>query len=165
MKVAVVNDSGIKVNCRNVRQLAGFFLLRAARRVDCPWGDISLVLSNNSGIQAINNTFLGHDYPTDVISFAYDPVPGESAPLSGEIVVNVELAIQLGARFRGANRELALYIAHGCDHLTGADDATPTQRRRMRARELRWVGTAAKMGLLEGLLRNSEVRIQNPGQE
>jgi probable rRNA maturation factor len=161
MKVAIVNDSGLKVDCRRVRQLAGFFLLRAsrtkdgpagrrgvsARSKDCPWGEISLVLSNDSGIHSINRDFLGHDYPTDVISFAYDPVPGESTAISGEIVVNVELAVRLGARFGGPERELALYIAHGCDHLTGADDATTPQRRRMRARELRWLKEAEELGL------------------
>lgn len=152
MNIAVVNDSGIRVNCRRVRQLAGFFLRRAYRLVGCQWGEISLVLSNDSGIQAINRDFLGHDCPTDVISFAYAPVPGESAAISGEIVVNVELAVRLGTRFGGAERELALYIAHGCDHLTGADDATPPQRIRMRARELRWLKSAQQQGIFQNLL-------------
>jgi len=152
MNIAVVKDSGVQVNSHKVRQMADLFLVKASRIGQCLWEEISLALTNDSGIHAVNRTFLNHDYPTDVISFSYKPMPGESGAISGEIVVNVELAIRLGKHFKGAERELALYIAHGCDHLTGADDATGSQRRRMRARELRWVKAAEKQGLLEGLL-------------
>ena len=152
MNIAVVNDSGVRSNCRKVRKVATLFLEKASRLGKCQWGEISLVLSDDSGIQDVNSSFLNHDCPTDVISFAYQPMPGDSSAISGEIIVNLELAIRLGARFRGAERELALYIAHGCDHLTGADDATVSQRRRMRARELRWIKAAEQRGLLEGLL-------------
>jgi len=54
-------------------------------------------------------------------------------------------------RAGGPDRELALYLAHGCDHLAGADDATPRQRAAMRRRELRWLRAAAHADLLMGL--------------
>ena len=47
-----------------------------------------------------------------------------------------------------ADRELALYLAHGCDHLTGADDATPAGRARMRRRELGWLRELALTRLI-----------------
>jgi ssRNA-specific RNase YbeY (16S rRNA maturation enzyme) len=37
------------------------------------------------------------------------------------------------------NAELALYIAHGFDHLSGADDDTPARRAAMRRTEMRWL--------------------------
>ena len=43
-------------------------------------------------------------------------------------------------------------IAHGIDHLSGADDATPRERRRMHRRELRWLERAHQLGLLGTLL-------------
>ncbi|MBQ3810327.1 MAG: hypothetical protein II839_05855, partial [Kiritimatiellae bacterium] len=38
-----------------------------------------------------------------------------------------------------ADAELALYLAHGFDHLAGSDDATAAGYRAMRRRELRWL--------------------------
>ncbi len=152
MNISIVNDSGIKANCRQIKKVTLLFLGKASRVGKCQWDDISLVLTNNSRIQIVNRDFLKHDNPTDVISFNYQPMPGEANPVSGELFVNVELAVRLGKRFKTPEQELALYIAHGCDHLAGADDATPQQRRRMRARELRWVKDAHQRGLLEGLL-------------
>ena len=112
-----------------------------------PWGEISIVLVDDKGSREVNAAHLGHDYPTDVISFNYDHVPGVSGTgLCGEIVVNVQQAIRTGARWQGTAYELALYLAHGCDHLAGEDDATPAQRRRMRRRELRWLAMARKSG-------------------
>ena len=58
-----------------------------------------------------------------------------------EIIVNAERAWLAGSRRRGwsPSRELALYIAHGCDHLNDERDTTPAGRRRMRRRELHWL--------------------------
>jgi len=49
--------------------------------------------------------------------------------------------------------ELALYLAHGIDHLTGATDDSPLARRRMRTREMNWVRSAERRGLLHDLLQ------------
>ncbi len=102
-----------------------------------------MVLVDDGASREINRAHLGHDYATDVISFSFDPIPGDTECGScGEIVVNVEQAERLGHRYGGFARELALYIAHGCDHLSGEDDKTPAQRQRMRRRELRWLKEA-----------------------
>ena len=101
---------------------------------------VSVVLVDNKESLRINQAHLGHGYATDVISFNFDPIPGEpESGMCGEIVVNVEQACRLGKRYGGPDHELALYIAHGCDHLSGEDDNTPARRQRMRRRELRWV--------------------------
>jgi ssRNA-specific RNase YbeY (16S rRNA maturation enzyme) len=76
---------------------------------------------------------------TDVISQAYLPIPGVSGP-TAELVINLQRAIELGSRRPGGpTAELALYLAHGIDHLAGHDDDTPAARRSMRRRELRWL--------------------------
>lgn len=152
MNLAVVNDSGVRVDVTNARRLAAFFLEKAARLAGHGWHEVSLVIRDDSGMETVNRAFLNHDGPTDVISFAYDALPGEAAAAaSGEIMVNAAMALRLGRRFGGPGRELALYIAHGCDHLAGADDHTPAMRRRMRSRDLRWVRQAKAAGLLESL--------------
>lgn len=149
MEITVTNSQKlITIPAKQVRKLAHFFLQQgpADRRIS--WSQVSVVLVDDAGSQAINAAHLGHDYPTDVISFRYEPVPGEvDDGACGEIIVNVAMAIRIGPRWGGWPRELALYLAHGCDHLGGADDASRTQRLSMRRRERRWLALAREAGL------------------
>lgn len=147
-RVLVANrQKALKVEKSGIQKLVSFFLHKSARRTGLHWGEVSVVLVNDRESREVNRVSLGHDYPTDVISFNFDPLPGEDAgACNGEIVVNAERALSLGKRHGGANRELTLYLAHGCDHLSGADDATPEQRMTMRRRELRWMKEAGEKG-------------------
>lgn len=149
MNIAIAQTRGAgRIHPGAIKKLVSFFLQKATRRTGIRWGDISILLANDRESQRINKAHLGHDYETDVISFNFDPVPGDSDPLShGEIVVNVEYAQRMGRRYAGGDREVALYLAHGCDHLSGEDDATPATRLRMRRRELRWLSDAKAQGL------------------
>jgi probable rRNA maturation factor len=144
MNVSVINrQKRWAVKEAKLRRLTEFFLLKAGKRAGIVWGDVSVVLVDDKESRAINKAHLGHDYATDVISFNFDPIPGDPATgTCGEIIVNVEQAHRLGRRYGGTARELALYIAHGCDHLSGENDKTPAQRQRMRKRELRWLREA-----------------------
>ncbi len=110
---------------------------------------------DDAGITGINEALLDHEGPTDVIAVRYDAIPGEDqSGTVAELYVNVERAVQLARRGWPAGRELALYLAHGCDHLAGEDDATPDQKAQMRRRELKWLREAEKAGYnLEALLR------------
>ncbi len=101
------------------------------------WTELTVILTDDPGSQAANRACFGHDYATDVITQAYAPMPGDDG-WTGDIVVNVQRACQAGA---GARRqyELALFLAHGCDHLTGGMDDTPVRRRQMIRREGRWL--------------------------
>ena len=105
------------------------------------WREISIVLMDDAGIKRVNRDHLASAEVTDVISFNYDPMPGDHGLYSAEVIVNVERAAEEGERGHawGASRELALYIAHGCDHLTGESDNNDAGRLRMRRRERRWL--------------------------
>jgi len=96
------------------------------------------LLTDDDGITQYNREFFGKDRPTDVISFRGEPVPGEDGT-TGDLIVNVERAVQEGPRHDGIDAELVLYIAHGFDHLSGADDDTPVRRAAMRRTEIRWI--------------------------
>jgi rRNA maturation RNase YbeY len=128
------------------------FLMARARRADPArdWGELHVILTDNTGILDYNRASFGRDTVTDVITMTYAPAPGMPG-WSGELIVNAELARELGPRYGGAGRELALYLAHGCNHLTGGLDDTPDERRQMRRRELRWLAAAAKAGLIAPL--------------
>jgi len=108
---------------------------------DIRWADISLVLMDNQGMKELNCRYLSRDEATDVISFRYNPVPGDSDGFSGEVFVNIEEALAIGARRKNTtpNDELALYIAHGLNHLSGAVDTDDKSRRAMRRRERKWL--------------------------
>ena len=131
---------------------------RVERRApDRPWESVDLVLLDDAGIEPVHETQFGKRGPTDVISFAYPPLPGGGG-WRGEILVNAEAALREGAARRGAARELALYIAHGFDHLSGADDADPADRRRMRRRELAWLKQYERSDALDALAEANAVR-------
>lgn len=110
-----------------------------------------MILLDDAGMQALNRQYFQKDRPTDVISFRYAAVPGVAGP-AGEVLVNVDRAVQVGPRHQGISPELALYIAHGVNHLSGVDDATPAERAAMRRTERRWLKAAAAKGLIEGLV-------------
>src|SRR5689334_2364041 len=78
-------------------------------------GSVSLALVDDPTIHELNNRFLSHDEPTDVLSFALEERPGY---LEGEIIVSGDTAVSSGRRFGWpANDELLLYAIHGTLHL------------------------------------------------
>ena len=106
--------------------------------------EISIALVDDAEIHEINRDFLGHDYPTDVISFLLDSdgptgkqVPrGAGRTIGGEIVLSTETAIREAQRFGWtAREECGLYVVHGLLHLCGYDDLLPGEKRIMRRRE------------------------------
>ncbi|MFO7937420.1 MAG: rRNA maturation RNase YbeY [Kiritimatiellia bacterium] len=121
-----------------VRQLAAM----AQRDSGCiiPWNEISVYLMNDETIEPVHRAVQGLEGSTDVITQRYEPVPGEPEGLTGEIFVNLQCAVHEGERQGwGSDKELALYIAHGCDHLTDAEDLSEEGFRTMRSRELAWL--------------------------
>ena len=131
-------------------------LLALATRKGQPreWDEVTVVLADDAGIEAVNRLHLSRRGATDVISFNYLPLPGDSKGHCGEIIVNVQCAVERTSSGKSwdASKELALYIAHGFDHLTGGRDATSRQRAQMRRAELVWLKEAESFGLVKGLV-------------
>jgi probable rRNA maturation factor len=99
------------------------------RRYSFPLRELSIALVDDATIAALNQQFLNHAGPTDVISFDL----GDDL---GEIIVSAERAVIVARRHRlPPHAELALYLVHGLLHLAGLDDRTPAQRRSMRRAE------------------------------
>jgi probable rRNA maturation factor len=95
---------------------------------------VSLAVVDDATIREVNRRHLGHDWPTDVVTF---PLSGPGDPeLAGEVVVSAEMAAAT-AREAGvpAWDELALYVVHGLLHLCGHDDTDDASRAAMRRRE------------------------------
>jgi probable rRNA maturation factor len=85
----------------------------------------------------VNETYLRHEGSTDVITFNYCD---GSRPewMGGEIFVCVPEAVSQALRFRTSwQSEVVRYIVHAVLHLSGHDDQTPGQRRKMKREENR----------------------------
>ncbi|QHI68853.1 rRNA maturation RNase YbeY [Tichowtungia aerotolerans] len=140
MKTTLINNqTGIRINLPKLRRLTNKLadcLVQADP--DTEWSEVSVLLTDDDGIIPANREYFGKNRPTDVISFRCEPVPGEGGT-TGDLIVNVECALREGPAHDGPDAELALYIAHGFDHLSGADDNTPQKRAAMRRTEKRWL--------------------------
>lgn len=113
----------------------------AASDQGCRCGQIGLRLCSDASIHEINRTHLGHDYPTDVISFGYELAPPS---VEGELIVSGDTAIQKAGELVAATSgqwtvedELLLYIIHGVLHIAGMDDHDAADREAMRQAEQR----------------------------
>lgn len=128
------------LNLPAVRRLATLLFIRAMRLAPTMnWSSVTLVLTDDTGIAGYKEAAFGYREITDVVTLVYEPSPADP-DFEGEVFVNVERAFSRPCRRNWSPaRELALYIAHGFDHLTGADDQTTDERLRMRRRELQWI--------------------------
>lgn len=111
---------------------------------------------DDAGIAQVNRALLDHAGPTDVITARYLAVPGEEEGDIAELYINVERAVHLATARWPAGRELALYLAHGCDHLAGEVDDTLPRQTRMRRRELKWLRDAANADLSLSLIKGGK---------
>ncbi len=103
---------------------------------------ISVAVVDDAAISKLNEEFLHHQGPTDVLSFVLEQGDGL---LEGEVVVSAETAQRTAPQFGwSAAEELLLYVIHGTLHLAGYDDATPQQQATMRDRETEYL---ARLGI------------------
>ena len=105
--------------------------------------ELSICFVSTSEITRLNQTFLQHAGPTDVITFDYSD-PSRPQHLSGDIVICMEQAISQARRFRTAwQSELVRYIIHGLLHLMGYDHETDAEAEEMEAIERAALGRLA----------------------
>ena len=128
---------------REVIAAARFFAERSRARVGGTWHDVVVHLVRDTASDALHRAIMGVAGATDVITQAYDAVPPEEPGLYGELFVNTDQALRAAPKKKGwsAAKELLLYVAHGMDHLSGADDHAEADYNRMRRRELKWLNS------------------------
>jgi probable rRNA maturation factor len=97
-----------------------------------PDGEVSVVLTSDETVAALNGQFRGVPEPTDVLSFsAREPTPGfvapaEAAAYLGDVVIAVPFTCRQAAESgREPAGELRLMVVHGLLHLLGYDHADP----------------------------------------
>ncbi len=95
-------------------------------------GDISYIFCSDEKILEVNQTYLQHDYYTDIITFDYS----EGNKINGDLFISIDTvrsnAEQFGTKYY---EELQRIIIHGILHLCGINDKTPEEREIMTLRE------------------------------
>ena len=104
---------------------------------------VTIAFVDNAHIHRLNNQFLNHDEPTDVLTFPSSP-PG-AKKLEGDIAIGMEIAREYAAdRGHEVKLELLLYVVHGCLHLCGYTDTDDESAAEMRVKERQYL---AQLGL------------------
>ena len=129
-----LNKSGLKA-------AAEFFAAKSGARIGVPFRAVTVILQDDAFSAEVHEAINGAKGPTDVITQRYDAMPGEVEGIYGELYVNTDQALRVAPKRRGWSpaEELLLYVAHGMDHLSGADDLKPKDYDKMRRRELGWL--------------------------
>lgn len=129
IQIEIVDEQqGVAVSLPELRAAAAEVLRAEGHRS----AEVSIAVVDNAAMQALNRRYLDHDWPTDVLSFAFD----EAGSLSGEVILNAELAAEVAEKYGWTESdELLLYLVHGLLHLCGYDDGDAASQGRMRRRE------------------------------
>ena len=136
------------------REAAGLIKKAIRRALDAEGVDvpcqISVMLTDDEGIRAVNSEFRGVDRATDVLSFPLNELtPGKFDPdecerdldtgavMLGDMMISLERCAQQGEEFgHGFNREVQYLTVHSVLHLLGYDHVDEGEmKRQMRARE------------------------------
>jgi probable rRNA maturation factor len=108
--------------------------IAAAAELGASAGDVSVVLTGDDAIRALNKQWRGIDKPTNVLSFPASK-PDAKAPL-GDIVIAYEtLAREAAAEGKPLPHHLAHLAVHGFLHLIGYDHETDSDAEKMEALE------------------------------
>lgn len=120
-------------------------MLRAADTVGKIYGvenaELSVTLTTDEKIHALNKKYRGIDRATDVLSFAFresdEPeILGETVEILGDIIISIERAENQAAEFgHSFLREIIFLEVHGLLHLLGYDHIDDADRIEMEAEQ------------------------------
>jgi probable rRNA maturation factor len=161
-----------KINLHLLKQIADDLLvgLKIAE------AELEINLVAEPEMTQLNEKFLRHKGPTDVITFDYGfgiPLSGGFPPkhpgrtnrpkpelqtLHGEVFICVDEAVRQARQFRTSwQSEVVLYLVHGVLHLLGHDDSRVGERRKMKREENRLVRRLSRRFSLAQLARAAKL--------
>lgn len=118
--------------------------------------ELTIVITGDDQIQALNRQYRGVDSPTDVLAFGqataeaqFAAIPGAPAYLGDVIISYPRADMQARSGGHSAMDELLLLVVHGVLHLLGHDHAARGQKRKMWASQenvLRELGVQIRAG-------------------
>ena len=137
MKIQIENrQSRFKIEKKKIRgTVAGILKL-----MDCPDKEVSIVLTDDENIQALNKTYLGRDKTTNVISFSLQE--GEygniNPQLLGDVVISLDTAQKDALKGNlTLDQEIDFLLIHGILHLLGYnhENTSSAETRKMKEKE------------------------------
>ena len=85
----------------------------------------------------LNSRYRGRDYPTNVLSFPFEPPPGITVPLLGDLVICAPVVLrEAQEQGKSSRSHWAHMVIHGMLHLQGYDHEDETEAEAMEALEV-----------------------------
>lgn len=136
-EIDVQNEANFPVEAHHLQHAAKTVLMQHDVAADSA---LTVVITTNEAVQALNLQHRKIDAPTDVLSFPADPLPPElaedEAPYLGDLVIAFPYAKAQAEREKHVLMDsLALLVVHGTLHLLGYDHDTPEKRAEMWAEQ------------------------------
>lgn len=94
---------------------------------------LNVIFCTDDALLLINREFLNHDFYTDIITF---PFSSKDQAVEAELYISVD-RVKENAKKQGVSfsTELHRVLFHGCLHLTGYNDKSSQQIKKIRERE------------------------------
>lgn len=141
-QIEIQNEAAYPVDLALLQQAA---LIALTQQTAQPDSSLTLVITDDQAITALNRQYRGVDSPTDVLSFPADQPQlfDNDSPYLGDIITAYPYAVQQAQREGHAvDDSLALLVVHGVLHLLGFDHDTVENRAAM------WQAQAAVLNAL-----------------
>ena len=121
-------------------------IARLLQHVGHPAAELTLVITDDVAVQALNREYRGVDAPTDVLSFAAQEEASDAPALAdlpaelaaeltnylGDVIIAYPYATRQAAHYQNSiAAELRLLAVHGVLHLLGYDHATADEEAAM----------------------------------
>lgn len=151
LDVDVQNEREFQIDARALVQAAQRVLALHPALAEQP-SELTIVITGDEEIAALNRQFRGVDAPTDVLSFPADAPPIAIEGMAhywGDLIIAYPYAAEQARREgHGLIDSLRLLVVHGTLHLLGYDHDTPEQHERMwsaQADALRALGVSTEI--------------------
>ncbi len=131
-EIEVLNEAGYEVDEARLQAVAVTTLSRQNADEN---SSLTIAITDDAAVTALNQQFRGIDAPTDVLSFPMDEMPtaaDEATHYLGDLVIAYPYArAQAEREGHAMSDSLALLVVHGTLHLLGFDHDTPEHRAAM----------------------------------
>ena len=118
------------------------FVERAIKKEGLTIETLQYIFCSDKYLLGINKSYLQHDYYTDIISFDLSETRGK---LIGEVYISIDRVKDNAQTHKTSlKEELLRVIFHGALHFCGYKDKKPSDIKKMRAQEEKWLKSYLK---------------------
>ncbi|MDP4114968.1 MAG: rRNA maturation RNase YbeY [Bacteroidota bacterium] len=140
--LSIIVKYEIKLNKNNIHKI----VQNLSKELNFAISSLNIIFISEYEIEKINNSFLKHNFSTDVITFNYF----DNKELDGEIIISVDDAGYYAEKYKvPLSLELTRLVIHGILHMLGYDDQTATDKKIMKSLENRYVKKFGNFNLIK----------------